>query len=227
MVHIWSDDLSSGTTSDGVWDLQSPINGVLNLVWHSVDDGDIPWMFTGVNGLVIEIGAADFTVTFTQSDLKKTDAALLVQLESDIDTGIAGSGATVTVTYIAATDVFNLAFTMSAILKWSDVLSTSALVWNEVGSSDTIDAFNQTLDARYANNRPSTMELDITEGSSTNSTRLTTASLIIPLHDSLAATHGFTISGNISSLSLMWSRIYAPGIDCPFTLEWEMLFSQT
>lgn len=223
MVHIRSDDVMAGTTTNGTWDLQQFISGFLTVLWHHVDDGDMPWIYTGVEVLIIDVGGVDYTVIFSQQSADKTLAAVATQLTTDLDAGLGGSGITVaSLVYTAATDTFDIVFSGAVTLEWSNVLTTSDLVWNETADSAT--SVNQTFSARHATSRPASMELDIVEGSAINSSRNTSASMIIPLHDHIAQ-GSWSIENHNTELNIVWSRTNAPGVECPFTQQWEILFS--
>lgn len=225
MAHIWSDDVATGFTYDGTWNLQQTISGVLKLTYHHINDGNLPWIYPGVEVMIVQAAGGARTVTFPVIQTEKTDLGTATVIKTAIDLAMVPDGITVAVLYVAATDTFDLTFTAAVVINWSDGPSTSNLVWNEVGSGDTASSVNQQLDCRYVDPRPPTLELEIGETiGGVQSSRVTDAILFIPTADFQLRDTSFQVNGNTTVLTIAWSRINAPGISVPMTNQWELQF---
>lgn len=223
MAHIWSDDNTAGFTYDGTWTLQSAVSGILLMAYHHIDDGDIPWIYAGIDGLVIDDGGGDVTVSFGTISSDKSLAATATAMEVIIDAALGGT--TVTIVYVAATDTFDMTFSVPVILRWTDVLSTSTLVFNTVGAADTANLALHSLSGRYVDERPPVLEMEVSQGvPGQTATRVTNATFFIPTADFQIRDIQFQVNGVAPTLDLMWSRVNAPGVALPLPMQWELQF---
>ncbi len=225
MAHIWSDDVTTGTTANGTWTLDGLVSSTLKLAYHHIDDGSIPWTYTGIDTMLIDAGGVFRTVTFGTIKTAKDDVATHTAMKTAIDLALVPDGVTVGVSYLAATDELRMVFSGAVIIGWGEPASTANLAFNEVGTSNTANLVTHDLSARYVDERPATLELEIAESGSTGVTsRGTDAHHFIPTSDFQVGGIELPISGATNTLTMLWSRINAPGIACPFDLQWELQF---
>lgn len=224
MAHIWSDDLVSGSVSNGAWELQRPVNGQRDIIHHFFDEQDIPWIWVGVNTLVVEpteLGGDFLTVTFPELSANRDDASVATAIEDAFNTGLVPApGTTVTVVYDADTLEFVLTFTMTTGLLWAHGSTTAHVVFNE--TANQTPALEQRISARYVTSRPHSLELTIVQASQTQAhSRDTGAHVIMPLNDYQLSNFQVDIS-NAKTLDISWARLNAPNSTCPFNNEWEL-----
>jgi hypothetical protein len=226
MSHIWSDDVAIGNTYDGTWNLQNPISGTLKLVYHFIDERDIPWVYTGINVLRLDAGGPDRSLTFSTLSADPADPAVAASMVLSFDSALSLDGVTTAVVWVPETKRFTVTFTGGNVsILWADPLTSAGLLFNKVGATDSPSIAIHLLDGRFIDPRPPTLELDIVESSNlVTATRATTATFFIPTSDFLMQDMEFQVEGFVNSLEMKWYRQYAPGIPVPMTNLWEIQF---
>lgn len=224
MAHIWSDNNVTGTTYDGVWNLTVPVSNHKSLIQTFVDDGDIPYLYAGVDGLFIDDGAIGAAITFTAQSGDRDDPAVLQTMQDDINNGLTSAASAVTcdsVTFDAATTEFEWTFSAPVILQWSAVASTANLVFQPQGETgDSANLAVHRVTARYADNRPHLLLLTIDEATARNAfTAAHGATVPVSLQDHHRHPNTWFPPAT-NQLTMRWSRINAPEVVCPFLLQW-------
>jgi len=217
----------TGDTYDGGWELGTAIGGGMRLAYHRIEDGGIPWIWTGVNLLQIEkLASTSRTVTFSTNRLDRTDVAGTSLMEADIQAVLDTyhPGDTVSVVYNATDVTFDITFSADYALLWSTAPTNCNPIFNTVGAFDTFHDPLHSLDARYATSRPSTMELRIVQAEKANGARGDPGSLWVATADNQQVEQEFSLTGYSKSLTMSWYRLSLPGTVCPMTLPWELMF---
>ncbi len=226
MAHIWSSDVLFGSTFDGLWQMSSTISGPYTLQWHLVrDEADIPWLFAGVDTLHIENGVTTVLVTFGTVATDKTDPATVVTLFDTIEAAIILAGnpfVLMSVTYVSATDRFELLFNDAAVFIDWDV-STSSGLFGSTGQ--TTPGTLQILPAANAESRPDVLDVFCPSVTTPHiASRTPEVSFAVNLQDGFSTATVSFIPSN--ALSIRWSQLYAPGVACPMTNRWHLIFDK-
>jgi len=229
MIHIWSDDVVSGDTYDGAWSLDKKISGGMKLVYHSIEDGGIPWIYDPVAFLGITDGVSETFVSLANNIFDRIEPECIAKLEADLQAAMDAfyGGASVNIVYTGdLTQTFNVAFGIPMALQWASPGTTCQQVFDKVGAANTGLLTDHSLSARYATSRPETMEMFIDEGKGSNSTRGTDGgSIWVPAHDDEIVEQVFSLTGYSDTMTIRWTRLNIPQASCPMTLPWELMFA--
>lgn len=230
MAHIWSDDLVSGTVSNGTWELSKPVNGARTLIHHWVDETPIPWIFAGIDEVVMINGAAQsLTVSFGDIALDRSDPAVLTVMEDIINAAIVAAamvdsgwiGVTMVVTYDETAQEFVWTFSVAVRIDWTS--SSGALAFNMTSAGLPI-AIIHNVSARYAESRPHSLEVTISNMTQEQAhSRTTDAHIVVPMNDYQMQTFQVEFV-NTKILAISWARVNAPGVECPIDNQWELVF---
>ena len=220
MPHIKATDLVSGTTYDGVWNLQQQMTTAHGVAYHFIDGEDMPWLYPGANLLQVDPGSGTQSVDFGTYTGDAADPATLLHLKTQIE--IATGPVTVTVTYVQPNFVFSFSAPMN--LLWDDPLTSVAGIFckNEAPASGLF--LQHTLTALNATLRPRMLECTIAESSTVaNASRVSPATFIVPTSDFQVTTGSMIPSAPTTSLSISWSKPSAPGVPVPMINDWSLI----
>ena len=227
MAHIWSGDVISGTTYDGIWQLSHTISGRYSLQWHLIrDTDDIPWVYAGVDELHIEDALANVVlVTFGTIATDKTDPLTVAAMFTLIDDAITAAVvpyALVSVAFVGATNTFDLTFDDATVFLDFDQ-STSGGLFATTGQ--TTPGLVQLLPANNAKSRPDVMDVFIPTITTPHiATRTPEVSFAVNLQDGYTKSSVLFLASRL--LEIRWSQLYAPGIACPMVNEWHLILDQ-
>lgn len=225
-IHISSDDVQVGNTSNGTFNLSGAISGQLTLVSHYIEPGDIPWIYPGGDQLLVRLVASPFTdatVNFgtVLSDDPVTVCAAIVSA-FDAVSFLAGT----TCVFVPGTDSYDVGISNATTLRWSESASTAKNVFNKKTASDEVNVTAFSLDARHVDSRPKYMAVYISESGTINSgSRVDPGDLVVSTFDEELRGAVIGLAAIHVVLSIEWRRINIPLLTCPFTLIWDLVFT--
>lgn len=223
MIHISSEDVSSGSSFNGVFTLSNTLSGNLTLKDSFVEAGEIPWLYTGCDVLRFTRVSDGM---FFQINLPQTsdDATASVELliETQFDGTGAFAGATVC-TFVAATKTYDVVVTDAITLIWPD--SSARFVFKKEKSANESNVTAFSLGANFVDNRPKYIEYHISETSSIGtSTHGSSADLFVSTFDDPVRNVTITLSSSHVTLDIEVRRVNVQQIPCPMTLKWDLMF---
>ena len=233
MAHIWSDDVDTGVTYNGTWDLQGTLQGQRHLVHHFIDETDVPWVYPGVETFILldaALGASpadEVSVSLPTLDGDPTDAAVLAALDLACNTALGVFGSIKTVTWsIGPTGDFNMTTAGGDTFLGIDFANPLVTSWQVFDEAQAIKAAAtvQVLSTRYADPRPHALELNIDQVSTKPTfSRVTGAAITVPMSDTSAVPSRLLFQP-CTELDMWWARLNAPAVVVPMTNIWHLIF---
>jgi hypothetical protein len=232
-IHLFSNDYSSGSIYNGVWQVPTTLNKNYKVTYQYITVDSIPWIWNGIHQLVITAGSSTGTVSFDYSTLAyETDTTIIANtLESNINTIVNAFPLTdarnCIVNYNAATltdnAFYELTFDDNVVLKFSSTLSTSKYIFN-IFTDQTISSINLYDTFIYTN--PHFLDVYIDESSTQYITsRNTFPTLLWATNDVQFTGQEINFRGSTQSLTIKIYRQNIPISPVPIQGRWNLVFS--
>jgi len=226
MIHISSEDVASGSTYDGIWDMSSSLTGTLSVKYHFIDADAIPWVYSGCNTLAVKnvsSGLTEFAIVSQTSDTAAGAGTALINALNALSF-------LSTVAVVATTPSIQLnGFDVDVEITWTHSGTTLDLVFAEKVTDETVLATTGVLDMAktFVDDRPNLMELHVAETSSSSTTSRSggSADLFIPTSDFLIDGAQMSFSEAVNRVSLAWRRVNVPSFPCPMTNRWDIVMT--
>jgi hypothetical protein len=238
-IYISSSDLESGTTSNGVWNVNRTLNGQYNILSQHFSVQNIPWMWNGTNNLKInfpddelnhtKIVSLDYSLcdTINYSSIAALWDTNIQDKLDEIKTETTGAvDVTVNVTY--SNGNFSFVFTgVPEIVQFlfGDPTCTCSQVFNKtttIGHVNTITIANtfMTIDPKY-------LEVYITESVTQYATSHSTSpTILFSTQDSEFTGQSFTIRRNATQLTIKIYRENVTISTVPLSNDWSLILTQ-
>lgn len=226
--YIDSNDLSSGTVSNGTWNFSESIpNGYYKVLYQSFTLQDFPWMWSDCNNLVIttdtEAGEVSITVTWpTYIGLYSSMLDVRTAFSDIITPLFAAVNPIQTVEYDSTTNVITISWTNNVNVLWGSALSTFKYVANKFTTEFNITQLqisctNMTL-------LPDYLETYLNESTTIINTTHDTAPTFLWLTNGQFLNQNFRIENNPSSLNVSIFRSNVPIAEIPLSGGWKFVF---
>ena len=224
MIHISSEDVASGNTYDGIWDLSSSITGTLAVKYHFIDADEIPWTYTGCKILEVRNVGSGLSEFVNLGQISDTSGTLTTTLENAFNALTFLSSVTVSK---VGDEYLATAFDVDVDILWTSTSTSADLVFAEKVVDETVVNTLGTLAMKdtFVDNRPNLMELHIAETSSSSTTSRSggSADLFIPTNDFLIEGAEMSFSEAVNRISLSWRRVNIPSFPCPMPNRWDLV----
>ena len=225
MIHISSEDLVSGNTYEGEWEMNKPLLGSYKINYHFIDNQDVPWTYPGCNSLRVQevsSGNVEF-VNFGTIDVVGAPAAVLMQT------------AMRTVSFLPSVTVntdpvgFIMEnFDVDCNILWSNSSSNIKRVFSEKVIDEFVTAAppgNILLQDTFVDLRPNLLEIHFDQTSSVTitSTLKNKGDLFIPMDDFIIKGSVVNFDKQTDKLSISWRRTNISTFSCPMPNRWEIV----
>jgi hypothetical protein len=224
-IHINSNDVNSGTSYQGQWDLSQSITGRITVVSHYIESGDIPWVYPGCNGLSVLQTALPNALETAVFDVQTSDAEVdvIAAINATFD-AISYLAGTSTV-FIPADREYEVTLSESVVLEWTKAGSTAKYVFGKRNSADEVGTVFR-LSARDIESRPKYLDVHVQEASSSAvGSRLDPGDLFISTFDQEVRGGYIILNSSTRSLNIEFRRMNVPQFACPMELIWDMIFT--
>jgi hypothetical protein len=221
MLHISSEDLIDGNTYDGTFQFNATVGGLFNCKSNYIEDGVIPWIYSGCDTLRITNAANTLSETVFFLGMSDTTVANVITMLQNAFDAISFLAGTVAV-WNAATNSYDITISENSNLLWS--ISTSGQVFDKkVDEVAIAGAFS--LSARDIDNRPKYLEVFF-GGISTNSqaTRSIVSDFFISTFDEEVKDFNIQFDNLTTTTVIRFYRPNVINISVPFLLRWDFLF---
>jgi hypothetical protein len=223
MILIRSNDVNSGYSYNGNFDLNSSLLGTYYLKYHWVEDGDVPWIYSGYNVLSVKRNSTGSSsmIYFEKNSSDDTESIreFLQTTFSQLSYG------NVSVTYSDTTGLHTMTFSEAVTLQWSSDYSSAKEIFG-VYSDISGTGFN--LDMSFINLRPKFLQVHIDQTTSSSATSsIDRPTLLLPLYDDLCLGQQITYDSDntTDSLNITFYRLGLTDGPVPIDLEWVLCFS--
>ena len=239
-IYINSNDYTSGTSSNGVWDINKTLLGSYTLLSQNVESQDIPWFWTGLDSLVIKTWDPDipattntFTVVFSSSTgLLDTVSTISTQLNTSLqdkfdDIALINPKFQRSVSHSINTSNQTVTFTFDqpVDILWSNVSSTIREAFGK-SATNQINTSSMVISSKYMTIDPKYLEVYITESETQyNTSHSTSPTILFSTKDSEFTGQLFEIRKSQQQLTI---KIYRENVESqvvPLSDEWTLVFS--
>lgn len=229
MIHISSEDFTSGTRSNGTWSLSRPIAGTYKVLYQSIEIADIPWITIETNSISIQYSASPSVVfyLFLPIDLPTYQmstnlANIATYIETRFNTIFVGLGygISVTVTTDADNDRFVLTFTSNITIQWDS--SSCASIFKQSGNPHAMVHY---MSYKNINVTPSHLYMKVDESVSTLCTSDSDidATILFHLSDGSLPGQALTFRQATNTLNISFFRASYPEEATELDNKWELV----